>query len=131
MKVMRMKENRLLKQVMMEVMELEDRVRWRQDLERSLRMFGWEGLRAEGMNSLSMSEVRQMLRDVAWRGLWKEARSHSKLAEVQKLIEKGYEVQCVEVKCKKRRRTLVQLRGDTAALEDETGRCRGVRREES
>ena len=64
-KVMRMEEDRLLKQVMMEVMELEDRVRWRQDLERSLRMFGWEGLRAEGMNSLSMSEVRQMVRDVA------------------------------------------------------------------
>ena len=34
---------------------------------KSLRMFGWEGLRAEGLNSLSMSEVRQMLRDVAWR----------------------------------------------------------------
>ena len=32
---------------------------------KSLRMFGWEGLRAEGLNSLSMSEVRQMLRDVA------------------------------------------------------------------
>ena len=30
-------------------------------------MFGWEGLQAEGLNSLSMSEVRQMLRDVAWR----------------------------------------------------------------
>ncbi len=32
-----------------------------------LRIFGWEGLRAEGLNSLSMSEVRQMLRGVAWR----------------------------------------------------------------
>ena len=62
----------------------------------------WEGLRAEGLNSLSMSEVRQMLRDVAWREAvdsWREeARSHSKLAELQKLIEKGYEAQCVEVK---------------------------------
>ena len=55
---------------------------------KSLRMFGWEGLRAEGLNSLSMSEVRQMLRDVAWReavdSLREEAKSHSKLAEVQK-----------------------------------------------
>ena len=45
-------------------------------------MFGWEALRAVGLNSLSMSEVRQMLRDVAWREAvdsWrKEARSHSK-----------------------------------------------------
>ena len=51
-----------------------------------------------------------MLRDVAWREAmdsWKkEARSHSKLAEVQKLIEKGYEARCVEVKYKWRRRVL-------------------------
>ena len=64
---MKMGEDRLMKQVMMEVMELEDEVWWRQYLKRSLRMFGWEGLRADGLNSLCMSEVRQMLRDVAWR----------------------------------------------------------------
>ena len=86
-------------------------------------------MRTEELNSLSMSEVRQMLRDVAWReavDCWREeARSHSKLAEVQK----GYEVRCVEVKCKWRRRGLVQLRGGTAALEVETGSWRGVSRE--
>ena len=124
-KVMRMGEDRLLKQMMMQAMELGDGVWWRQDLKIRLRMFGWEGLRTEGLNSLSMSEVRQMLRDVAWReavDIWREeARSHSKLAEVQKLI-KGYEAWCVEVKCKRRRRVLVQLRGGTAALEVETGR---------
>ena len=51
-------------------------------MEKGLRMFGWEGLRAEGLNSLSKSEVRQMLRNVAWReavNSWREeARSHSK-----------------------------------------------------
>ena len=36
----------------------------------------------------------------------------------------------VEVKCKKRRRILVQLRDGTAALEVETGRWQGFRREE-
>ena len=41
-KVMRMGEDRLLKQVMMEVMELENGVRWKQDLERSLNMYGKE-----------------------------------------------------------------------------------------
>ncbi len=110
---------------MMQVMELGDGVRWRQDLEIRLRMFCWKGLRAEGLNSLSMNEVRQMLRDVAWREAvdsWREeARSRSKLAGVQKLIEKGYEARCVEVKCKWRRRVLVQLSGGTAALEVETG----------
>ena len=42
-------------------------------------MFGWEGLQAEGMNSLSMSEVRQMLRDVAWREAVLEGRSKKSL----------------------------------------------------
>ena len=42
-------------------------------------MFGWEGLRAEGMNSLSMSEVRQMLRDVAWRETVLEGRGKKSL----------------------------------------------------
>ena len=42
---------------------------------KSIRMFGWEGLQAEGLNRLSISEVRQILRDVAWREAmdsWKE-----------------------------------------------------------
>ena len=88
---MRMGEDRLLKQVIMQAMELGNGFWWRQDLEISLRMFGWEGLRTEGLNTVSMSEVRQMLRDVAWREAvdsWREeARSHSKLAEVQEVIQ--------------------------------------------
>ena len=74
-----------------------------------------------------------MLSDAVWREAvdsWREeAGGHSKLAEVHKLIEKGYEAQCVEVKCTWRRRVLVQLRGGTAVLEVETGRWRGVSRE--
>ena len=88
MRVMRICEDRLLKQVVIEVMEIEDG----QDLERTLSKFGWEGLRAEGLNSLSMSEVRQMLRDVAWREAvysWREVtRSWQKY---RNKIEKRYE----------------------------------------
>ena len=128
-KAMRMGENRLLKQVMMEVMELENGVRWRKDLERNLNMYGREGIRVEALSRLSLSEVRQMLRDVAWREVmdsWREeAGSHSKLVEVRKLIEKECKARCVEVKCK-RRRILAKLRGGTAGLEVETGRWRGV-----
>ena len=63
---------------------------------------------------------------------WKvEARSHSKLVKAWKLIEKGCKARCVEVKCKKKtRRILTKLRGDTAGLEIETGRLRGVSTEE-
>ena len=46
-----------------------------------------------------------------------------------RLIEKGYEARCVEVKWKRRRRVLVQLRSGIAALEVEKGRWRGVSRE--
>ena len=64
-------------------------------MDRRLRMFGWEGLRPDGLNALSMCEVRQMLRDVAWREAvdsWREeATSHSKLAEVQKSMVCGSE----------------------------------------
>ena len=131
---MRIGEDRLLKQVMMEVMELENGVRWRQDLERSLNMYGWKGIRVEALSRLSLSEVRQMLRDVAWREVmdsWREeVGSRSKLVEVRKLIKKECEARCVEVKCRRRRRILAKLRGGTAGLEVETGRWRGVSREE-
>ncbi len=46
-------------------MEREDEVRWKQDLERSLRKFGWGGLGTEGLSSLSMNQVKQMLKDVS------------------------------------------------------------------
>ena len=105
-----------------------------QDLERSLGMFGWVGLGAIGLCSLSLNEVRQMPRDVAWRQVvesWRvEARSHSKIVEVWKLIEKGCEARCVEVKCMRKRRIMTKLRGGTAGLEIEMGRWWGISREE-
>ena len=88
-------------------------------MEKSLRMFGCEGLGAEGLSSLSLNKLRQMLRDVAWRQVvesWRvEARSYSKLVEVGKVIEKGCKERCVEVKRKRKRRILTKLRGGTAA----------------
>ena len=103
-------------------------------MERSLRKFGWRGLGTEGLSSLSINQVKQMLKDVAWRQVvenWRmEAKSHSKLVEMYKLMEKGCKSRCVEVKCKKKRRIMTKLRGGTAGLEIETGRWRGVSREE-
>ena len=55
---------------------------------------------------------------------------HNIVVSLCELIEKRYEARHVEVKYKRRRRILVQLRGGTAALEVETGRWWGVRREE-
>ena len=44
-------------------------------------------------------------------------------------MEQECEGRGMMVKCKRRRRRLVKLRGGTAELEVETGRWRGVRRE--
>ena len=68
--------------VCVEMMEIEDGVWWKQDLERSLRMFGWEGLGTEGSSSLLTDEVNQMLKDVAWRQVvesWRVARGKKSL----------------------------------------------------
>ena len=51
--VMRMGKDILLKQVMLEVMELGTGIQWRQNLERSLSMDGWEGMGVEALQSLS------------------------------------------------------------------------------
>ena len=69
--------------------------------------------------------------DVVWRevrGEWKEAQRRPKLEIIGRLIEKGCEGRCMMVKCKRRRRWLMKLRGGTAELGVETGRWHGVRR---
>ena len=77
---------------------------------------------------------RETYIDVAWRevrGGWKkEAQRHPKLEGIESLMEQECEGRGMMVKCKRRRRRLVKLRGGTAELEVETGRWCGVRREE-
>ena len=79
-------------------------------------------------------EVRKVLMNVVWRevrGEWrKEAQRRPKLEIIGRLIEKECEGCCMMVKCKRRRRWLMKLRGGTAELGVETGRWHGVRREE-
>ena len=132
--VMRMNEDRLLKVVMLEALERGSKVKWVQNLKQSLEMFGWGAICVEDLRGLSMGEVRKVLMDVAWRevrsGWKKEAQRHPKLERIGSLIEQECEGRGMMVKCKRRRRRLVKLRGGTAELEVETGRWRGVRREE-
>ena len=85
-------------------------------------------------NRRALNHVKQMLKGVAWRQVvesWRvEAKSHSKLVEMYMPMEKGCKSRCVEVKCMKKRWIMTKLRGGTAGLEIETGRWRGVSREE-
>ena len=62
-----MGDNRLIRPVMLEAMEMRGKVKWLRDLEQSLGELGWKGVSVEDMRSLSSGEIRQMLRDSAWR----------------------------------------------------------------
>ena len=51
--VMRMDDNRLGKVVMLEALELENKVRWVKDLQQSLERCGWRGLGVMALNALT------------------------------------------------------------------------------
>ena len=56
-----MGEDRLLKVVSSEAMEMRSRVRWAQDSECSLEIFGWGGVNVDALSGLAMEEVRCVL----------------------------------------------------------------------
>ena len=62
--VMRMTDDRLLKVVMLEALEVGCRVRWVKELQQGLVRFGWKGLDAEAVSGLTMKEVKQVLKDM-------------------------------------------------------------------
>ena len=123
-----------MKVVMLEALEMGGKVNWIQNLEESLRMFGWGGMSSEALGGLSMEEVKKVLTEVAWRevrGVWrKEAQRRPKLDLIGRLMEKECEGHGMMVKGKMRRRRLVKLRGGTAELAVEPGRWQGLKREE-
>ena len=75
---MRLGEGRILKLVMLEALELGKGVRWVKDLQSSLEMFGWSGLKVEALSRLLMRHVKHLLKDIAWRKVrkgWREEAS--------------------------------------------------------
>ena len=133
-KVLRMGDNRLIRSVMLEAMEMRDKVKWLRDLEQSLGELGWKGVSVVDMRRLSSGVIRQMLRVSAWRMVreaWDaEIQELSKLGVVKGLLECGCQSRCVDVGSKRIRRMLAKLRGGTAELRVETGRWNGLKREE-
>ena len=63
-KVMKMDEERLMKVVMLEALEMGVKVKWVQNLEESLRIFGWDGMSLEALGGLLMGEVKKVLTEV-------------------------------------------------------------------
>ena len=81
-----------------------------------------------------MREVKLALKAIAWekvREVWREeARGRSKLGMIGRLMDYECKARCVEVDGMRQRRMLTKLRGGTAELRIETGRWRGLERQE-
>ena len=65
--VMRTADGRLLKTVMIEALELGNKVKWVKDLWQSLEVFGWKELNVETLSGLMTREVKLALKAIAWR----------------------------------------------------------------
>ena len=63
--VMRLGEDRLLKEVVRDAMKFGGRVQWGKDLRMGLEAFGWQGLDMQALSGLS--EGKHILKCTAWR----------------------------------------------------------------
>ena len=55
--VMRLNDNRLVKVVMLEALEVGSKVKWVKDLQQSLEKLGWRGLNVMALDGLTIEEV--------------------------------------------------------------------------
>ena len=96
--------------------------------------FGWKADNMEVLKELSTVEVREMLEAIAWRKVheeWgQELEMKPKLEILRRIMELGEWSKCARVMRRADRRVMMKLRGGTAGLQIETGRWRGVAREE-
>ena len=67
-----MSDDRLVKRVVMESVEMAGKIGWLKDLKRGLERFGWRNVGVEDLGRLSMTEIGHMMRDIAWREVKKE-----------------------------------------------------------
>ena len=133
-RILRLDEDRLVRQVALEVLRTRGKVRWLKELEQSLEKFEWQNVRMEDLERMSLGEVKCMLTDSAvWvvKQEWEEeAKIRSKLQMMGRLMEYDCKARCVETGRKNLRRVLVKLRGGTAGLRVEIGRWNNLKREE-
>ena len=58
---MRMKDDRLVKVVMLEALEIGSKMKWVKYLQQSLEKLGWRGLNVVTLDELTIKEVKQLL----------------------------------------------------------------------
>ena len=102
--VMRMDENRLVKVVILEALDMGSKVRWVENLKQSsMEELGWMGVGLEELGRLSNGEVVQMLRDSIWRAVkesWvAQAEQHSKPKVVREMMKSQCKTRCADIGC--------------------------------
>ena len=94
-----MDEDRLVRQVALEVLRTRGKVRWLKELEQSLEKFEWQNVRMEDLERMSLGEVKCMLTDSAVRVVkleWEEeAKIRSKLQMMGRLMEYDCKARCM------------------------------------
>ena len=96
--------------------------------------FGWKDDNVEVLKELSDVEVREVLEAITWRKVWKkwdqEMETKPKLEMLKRIVRLGEWSECVRVVRRPDRRLMMKLRGGTAGFQIETGRWKGVTRQE-
>ena len=81
--------------------------------------FGWKDVNVEVLRELSNVEVREMLEAIAWRKtreVWgQEMETRSKLEILKMIVKLGEWSECARVGRRADKRTIMKLRGGTAA----------------
>ena len=110
------------------------RSQWIGKLGICLEAFGWQDCSCATLAGVSGRQLREMLRSIACRYMekdWTEdLGSKPKLCVLNSVFVSGLNGRCWKVQEKSHRRMLMMLRGGSAPLQIETGRWKGVPREE-
>ena len=110
------------------------RSQWIGKLEICLEAFGWQDCSCATLAGVSGRQLREMLRSIACRCMekdWTEdLGSKPKLCVLNSVFVNGLNGRCWKEQEKNHRRMLIMLRGGSAPLQIETGRWKGVPREE-
>ena len=105
-----------------------------QKMNKCCKEFGWRETNMEEVRGLPNAKVKEMLESIAWWKTWEEwgheMEVKLKLSMLQKIINLEEWSDCARLRQRSDRRMMIKLRGGTAAFQIETGRWRGVAREE-
>jgi len=107
---------------------------WIRKLRACFSDFGWQDYECVSLSGISGGQLREMLYNIAARQVervWAEDLDRrAKLSILNSMWVNGLTGRCWKIKEKSQRRALMMLRGGSAALQIETGRWRGIPREE-